>query len=149
MLACSLLAIPANLLPHVIPALHANADVMSGYGAAVLLGSAVLAYFLALRKLPKSPWRRYSVFFAVFMGKWINRSKVMTAAEWMKTRFGEDAAGLSARSAYAILAIVTVTGFLAYDAVDRLTAAGRTARRLHEGMLEWRLAGLPVDDGVA
>ena len=36
-----------------------------------------------------------------------------------------------------------------YDAVDRLTAAGRTARRLHEGMLEWRLAGLPVDDGVA
>ena len=38
---------------------------------------------------------------------------------------------------------------LAYDAVDRLTAAGRTARRLHEGMLEWRLAGLPVDDGVA
>jgi rhodanese-related sulfurtransferase/DNA-binding transcriptional ArsR family regulator len=38
---------------------------------------------------------------------------------------------------------------LAYDAVERLTAAGRNARRLHEGMLEWRLAGLPVDDGVA
>ena len=38
---------------------------------------------------------------------------------------------------------------LAYDAVDRLTSAGRRARRLHEGMLEWRLAGLPVDDGVA
>ena len=38
---------------------------------------------------------------------------------------------------------------LAYDAVDRLTAAGRSARRLHEGMLEWRLAGLPVEDGAA
>jgi rhodanese-related sulfurtransferase/DNA-binding transcriptional ArsR family regulator len=38
---------------------------------------------------------------------------------------------------------------LAYDAVDRLTAAGRSARRLQEGMLEWRLAGLPVDDGAA
>lgn len=38
---------------------------------------------------------------------------------------------------------------LAYDAVERLTAAGRKARRLHEGMLEWRLAGLPVQDGVA
>ena len=38
---------------------------------------------------------------------------------------------------------------LAYDAVDRLTASGRTARRLHEGMLEWRLAGLPVEEGVA
>lgn len=38
---------------------------------------------------------------------------------------------------------------LAYDAVDRLTKAGRKARRLHEGMLEWRLAGLPVEDGAA
>jgi Na+/proline symporter len=57
------------------------------------------------------------VFFAFFMGKWINKSKVLTAAEWMKTRFGEDSAGSSARSAYAALAIVTVTGFLAYDAV--------------------------------
>jgi SSS family solute:Na+ symporter len=57
------------------------------------------------------------VFFAFFMGKWINKSKVLTAAEWMKTRFGEDSAGSSARSAYAVLAIVTVTGFLAYDAV--------------------------------
>jgi SSS family solute:Na+ symporter len=57
------------------------------------------------------------VFFAFFMGKWINKSKVVTAAEWMKTRFGEDSAGSSARSAYAVLAVVTVTGFLAYDAV--------------------------------
>ena len=38
---------------------------------------------------------------------------------------------------------------MAYDAVDRLTTAGRKARRLHEGMLEWRLAGLPVEDGAA
>lgn len=38
---------------------------------------------------------------------------------------------------------------LAYDAVERLTAAGRSARRLHEGMLEWRLAGLPVEEGIA
>jgi len=57
------------------------------------------------------------VFFAAFMGRWINRSKVMTAAEWMKTRFGEDAAGQSARSAYAALAVITVAAFLAYDAV--------------------------------
>lgn len=57
------------------------------------------------------------VFFAFFMGRWINRSKVLTAAEWMKTRFGEDQAGVAARSSYAALAIVTVVGFLAYDAV--------------------------------
>jgi len=57
------------------------------------------------------------IFFAAFMGRWINRSKVMTAAEWMKTRFGEDSAGRSARSAYAALAVITVVSFLAYDAV--------------------------------
>jgi rhodanese-related sulfurtransferase/DNA-binding transcriptional ArsR family regulator len=33
---------------------------------------------------------------------------------------------------------------LAYDAVRLLTARGRAARRLEDGMLEWRLAGLPV-----
>jgi rhodanese-related sulfurtransferase/DNA-binding transcriptional ArsR family regulator len=38
---------------------------------------------------------------------------------------------------------------LAYDAVRQLAAAGLTARRLHEGMIEWRLAGLPVAEGAA
>lgn len=38
---------------------------------------------------------------------------------------------------------------LAYDAVRTLKVKGRRARRLHEGMLEWRLAGLPVESGVA
>jgi rhodanese-related sulfurtransferase/DNA-binding transcriptional ArsR family regulator len=32
----------------------------------------------------------------------------------------------------------------AHDAVRLLTAHGRPARRLRDGMLEWRLAGLPV-----
>lgn len=38
---------------------------------------------------------------------------------------------------------------LAYDAVRSLKANGHHARRLHEGMLEWRLAGLPVESSVA
>jgi rhodanese-related sulfurtransferase len=38
---------------------------------------------------------------------------------------------------------------LAYDAVRKLSASGHRARRLHEGMLEWRLAGLPVESSVA
>ncbi len=33
---------------------------------------------------------------------------------------------------------------LAFEAVERLRAAGRVARRLEGGMPEWRLAGLPV-----
>lgn len=38
---------------------------------------------------------------------------------------------------------------LAYDAVRLLTLHGRSARRLPEGMLEWRLAGMPIRSGVA
>lgn len=38
---------------------------------------------------------------------------------------------------------------LAYDAVRRLRAQGYDAVRLTDGMLEWRLAGLPVTTGAA
>lgn len=38
---------------------------------------------------------------------------------------------------------------LAYDAVKALNKKGFKARRLQEGMLEWRLAGLPVEQSVA
>ena len=38
---------------------------------------------------------------------------------------------------------------LAYEALDQLRAHGRAARRLNEGMLEWRLAGLPTEAGTA
>jgi rhodanese-related sulfurtransferase len=38
---------------------------------------------------------------------------------------------------------------LAYDAVRTLNAKGHRAYRLQEGMLEWRVAGLPVESSVA
>lgn len=38
---------------------------------------------------------------------------------------------------------------LAYDAVKALNKKGLRARRLQDGMLEWRLAGLPVENSVA
>ncbi|GAA1924845.1 metalloregulator ArsR/SmtB family transcription factor [Streptomyces sodiiphilus] len=37
---------------------------------------------------------------------------------------------------------------LAHDAVRLLASRGRGARRLADGMLEWRLAGLPVEGGA-
>jgi len=36
---------------------------------------------------------------------------------------------------------------LAYEAVDLLNSTGHPARRLTDGMLEWRLGGLPTDTG--
>ncbi|SDB79739.1 Rhodanese-related sulfurtransferase [Raineyella antarctica] len=38
---------------------------------------------------------------------------------------------------------------MAYEALDILRAHGLHARRLEDGMLEWRLAGLAVDEGEA
>ena len=53
-------------------------------------------------------------FFLAFMGKWVNRSKVMTGAEWMVTRFGDGRAGRVARTAYAFMAVLTQATFIGY-----------------------------------
>ncbi len=53
-------------------------------------------------------------FFMSYMGKWVRRSNVVTGAEWMITRFGNDAGGKIARLSYSIMAITTLTGFIGY-----------------------------------
>jgi len=53
-------------------------------------------------------------FFASYMGKWVRRSGVMTGAEWMMTRFGEARPGKVARTAYALMAVITQTSFIGY-----------------------------------
>jgi SSS family solute:Na+ symporter len=68
----------------------------------------------------KSMWNHWiwgflmGAFFLAFMGKWIRRSNVMTGAEWMVTRFGSGKEGVAARSAYALMAVVTMVGFVGY-----------------------------------
>ncbi len=68
----------------------------------------------------KSMWNHWmwgflmGAFFMSFMGKWIRRSKVMTGAEWMVTRFGSGRDGLTARFAYTAMAVVTVAAFIGY-----------------------------------
>ena len=68
----------------------------------------------------KSMWHHWmwgflmGAFFAAYMGKWVRRSNVMTAAEWMTTRFGHGLAGRLARTAYALMAILTQASFLGY-----------------------------------
>ncbi len=53
-------------------------------------------------------------FCLAFMGKWVRRSNVMTAAEWMTTRFGSGKGGVVARTAYAIMAVLTQASFIGY-----------------------------------
>jgi Na+/proline symporter len=68
----------------------------------------------------KSMWHHWmwgflmGAFFMAYMGKWVRRSNVMTAAEWMKTRFGDDSAGRLARTAYALMAVLTQASFIGY-----------------------------------
>ncbi len=68
----------------------------------------------------KSMWHHWmwgflmGAFFLAYTGKWVRRSSVMTAAEWMKTRFGDDKAGRTARTVYALMAILTQASFLGY-----------------------------------
>jgi len=68
----------------------------------------------------KSMWHHWmwgflmGAFFLSYMGKWVRRSNVMTAAEWMKTRFGSDAGGRFARTAYALMAVLTLASFVGY-----------------------------------
>jgi Na+/proline symporter len=68
----------------------------------------------------KSMWHHWmwgfmmGAFFLAYMGKWVRRSRVMTAAEWMKTRFGDGPPGRLARTAYALMAILTLSSFVGY-----------------------------------
>lgn len=68
----------------------------------------------------KSMWHHWmwgfmmGAFFLGYMGKWVRRSNVMTAAEWMKTRFGTGPAGSLARTAYALMAVLTLASFVGY-----------------------------------
>jgi Na+/proline symporter len=68
----------------------------------------------------KSMWHHWmwgflmGAFFLAYMGKWVRRSGVMTAAEWMKTRFGDETGGRLARTAYALMAVFTLASFVGY-----------------------------------
>ncbi len=53
-------------------------------------------------------------FLMVYMGRWVRKSEVMTGAEWMKTRFGDDTGGRSARFTYAAMAVLVTVSAIAY-----------------------------------
>ena len=61
-------------------------------------------------------WAIYNqIFDAVYLSKWVRRSKVRTGAEWVQTRFGTDTGGELARAVILLFAIISVIGFISYD----------------------------------
>ncbi len=54
------------------------------------------------------------IFLMIFLSAWLRRSKVMTGAEWIKTRFGSGRGAFLSEMVIVAFAIVGVIGFLAY-----------------------------------
>ncbi|MCI0541168.1 MAG: hypothetical protein L0Z50_38695, partial [Verrucomicrobiales bacterium] len=59
--------------------------------------------------------------FLAFMGKWHQRSRVMTTAEWMQLRFGDGLQGKAARLVAALTYLVITVGMVVFF----LAAAGK------------------------
>ncbi len=57
------------------------------------------------------------IFLMVFLSLWLRRSNVLTGAEWMRTRFGDDLGGRLSHGIIVAFAIISVLGFLAYGFV--------------------------------
>jgi len=53
-------------------------------------------------------------FLMSYTGKWVRRSKVITGAQWMKTRFGEGREGEAARGVMTFMAVLFSVSVIAY-----------------------------------
>ena len=84
-----------------------------------ITGTMWLVYVLFVYGL-KSVWLPWlwptfnQIFLMVFLSIWLRRSRVMTGAEWIRTRFGSSTGAKLAHIIVVIFALVSVTGFLAY-----------------------------------
>jgi Na+/proline symporter len=54
------------------------------------------------------------IFLMVYLSIWLRRSQVMTGAEWIRFRFGDDRGANLAHLVVVLFAVITVIGFLAY-----------------------------------
>ena len=72
----------------------------------------------------------------VFLSTWLRRSGVMTGAEWIKFRFGEERGSTLAHLVVVLFALMNVIGFLAYAFIG----IGKFAATF----LPWMLAADPT-----
>jgi solute:Na+ symporter, SSS family len=54
------------------------------------------------------------IFLMVYLSAWIRKSNVLTGAEWIKTRFGNDRGSELSSLSVVIFALVSVIGFISY-----------------------------------
>jgi Na+/proline symporter len=73
------------------------------------------------------------IFLMMFMSAWLRRSNVLTGAQWMQTRFGNDRGATLAQLSVVVFALVNVIGLLAY--------AFKGIGKFAVVMLPWRFTG--------
>jgi len=82
-------------------------------------GTMLLVYWMFVYGL-KSVWIPWlwptfnQVFLMVYLSAWLRRSKVMTGAEWIKTRFGSGRGAQLSHLIVVIYAFVSIVGFFTY-----------------------------------
>jgi Na+/proline symporter len=82
-------------------------------------GTMWLVYVLFVYGL-KSIWMPWlwptfnQIFLMVFLSIWLRKSKVMTGAQWIETRFGNSTGARLSHLSVVIFALVSVIGFIAY-----------------------------------
>ncbi|MEA2064483.1 MAG: hypothetical protein U9P14_12340 [Gemmatimonadota bacterium] len=73
-----------------------------------------LLYHMGIRSFYYNIWILGEVACMLHIGRWIRRSNVVTAAEWMTTRFGRGWAGELPRLTIAIVSMGLLLGYVAY-----------------------------------
>jgi len=73
-----------------------------------------ILYFMGVRSFYYNIWMVGGVALMCHLGRWIRRSNVVTAAEWMTFRFGEGWAGELPRLTIAVISIGSLIGYIAY-----------------------------------
>ncbi|MGA2807189.1 MAG: hypothetical protein ABSE87_03590, partial [Terracidiphilus sp.] len=82
-------------------------------------GTMLLVYWMFIYGL-KSVWIPWlwptfnQIFLMVYLSAWLRRSKVMTGAEWIKTRFGTGRGAQLAHMIVVLYAFVSIIGFFTY-----------------------------------
>ncbi|WP_045858830.1 sodium:solute symporter family protein [Teredinibacter purpureus] len=94
-----------------------NASGMFDISGTMWLVTLLFVYGLKSMWIPWA-WPVFNqVFLMVFLSVWLRRSNVLTGAEWIRLRFGDDLGGTLSHSIVIVFAVIGVLGFLAYGFV--------------------------------
>jgi len=109
-----------------------NASGMFDISGTMLLVSWMFVYGLKSVWIPWL-WPTFNqIFLMVYLSAWLRRSKVMTGAEWIKTRFGTGPGAQLSHLIVVIYAFVSIIGFFSY--------AFKGIGKFAETFLPWHLS---------